>query len=102
MQALTQVEQLFGAFNYLRDKPQAWHDSSVGKAVKVTCGHALRAYIDGHDRRWFCFSADDETLRTSQTMDEIRGQLGELFGAENISIRPDDSYYLGVRIEVAF
>jgi len=102
MQAPTRADRLFGAFGHLRDNPQEWHDSPVGQAVALTCGHALRTYLKGGNHHRFCFSLGDETLRTSRTMDEIHRQLGELFGPENVSIRPDDSYYLGIRIEVAF
>lgn len=73
----------------------------IANAIISTLRNATEAYLRGEPACTFTYSAGRLDLRTVDWMESLRGHLEDIFGAGNVSVHRDDSYYLGILISVA-
>lgn len=90
MQALSSVDQLFGV-EMRRRRRQAQTGkrqarSFVESAVSSSITRAARAYMDGLSFCSFSIRASNDVQASAPVVDEIRQQLIELFGADEVKV----------------
>lgn len=90
MQTLTEVDKFFG--EELRRRRAQAHSgkrqpgSFVESVVSNAITRAARAYMDGLSFCSFNYQTHNEVQASPEVVSEIRQQIAELFGAENIKV----------------